>query len=1731
MILIDHVALMEKLLNKAKVISEELNSLIYLNENEAFGRPVIIKVLKKELVSNEQLTQLLNEYDTTKNLDSPYIRKPISKTKISNKHALVLEYINGSTLKDKIKGNNLTLGEKLKIAVDLCEAISSLHHHHIVHKNLSSYNTIVTPTNQVRLIDFGISTSSNKKKEQPNGINYLENNLEYIAPEQTGRVAALIDNRSDLYSMGVILYEVFTSHLPFKAENPLELIQQHIAMKPSPPHLLSPQVPIMISKIILKLLEKSAHKRYQSAYSVKKDLLTIIKSLETGVLNDDFELAKGDHSGKFFRTHRLFGRDHEYHKLMTAFDGVAKGSKEFVLIAGYSGTGKTFLVKELKKPVTALKGNFLEGTFKIEHQDKPFYGFIKAFEAYIDNLLTKEPDILSEWNTLLNETFDNKHLLSQLIPNLELVVGDTAPVKNIAYENEIPKIIQAFSKLIGTLANRAHPLILFLDDLTFADTESLQLLRHLSKDTNIHHTLIICTYRDNELGNHPDLIETVQHINTQQLPSHELFLKNLGEDEISGIIATTLNADLEAVAALSKSLFDKTYGNPQQTLHLLKALRDQNLLHYSPNGGNLKNAWNWSIDEIQNFGYSNNVIELLIQKVTSFHSSTLDILKLASCLGNRFHSAYLFDISRKNREAVRSALIHCVNAGLIVQISKKEIADKEYLLNDITYRFIHDKIQQAIYSLLDETEKAELHFNIAQYFQEQPDVQNKNLYTITDHFNAALAHPKQKRENLLLLNIQSGHKAKNGANKIALKYYQRACQFILEEDWETGFDRMYQFYEAAAETAFLAAEYDVMDAFIGPCIERAKDSNQKVEVLITRIKSLVARNQLLDAVKIGMDLLWELGLKFKANPSKTEVVLAVIRTELSIKIKGIDSLRDLPLMTNPTSKNIVKIIASFGSLVYRSNPKLFTILLLKSVRICLNEGISKDAILALTGYGIIQCGALDNAVQGFQIGSVAHELIKKLGDKSISSRSKFVLATFVYVWTLPIKDSLEVLKEAYYHALETGDNEYASSALFIYGMHSFYLGKELLNLENDLGEFGERIKERNQYLLLERNQLFQQTVQNLIHSKKDNTKLIGEAFDERSVLNPKSSEQNLLDFYLFTNKLYLSYLFGKNNYAVKYANTIQDQNKQRMSSIMVAFFHQYRTLAYLETYQAQNVKEKKRRLKLIHTSIKKFTKWSKNSDANFHHKLLLLKAQKQRVFNQLSEASKTIETVISLCKENKYYNDLALALELASKIACENNQTTESNLLIQQAHKAYQRWGALSKAQQLEKLHPSIIKRYDQPRKKDGSQVSEINLYELSKINLKEVIKASSAISNGLTLLQVQKTILAVVKEITAAANAVFVLNKEEKLCINTSILGEEENIYHEIDIHQELLVPNSIIKFVLRSKTSFSTANIAHDNRFKNDPYFKNKNDLSLFCFPIIKLGTVTGIVYLESSVNSTAFTSEQKEFIGLISGQMATSLDNSLLYNQMEKKIRKRTFELKEQQEKLQSKNKKLIELNNDKDNLISIVSHDLRSPLNQIKGLAGLVKMQYNKEQENMDMIIGSTDRLCQMINRILDVNGLENGFTTLNEDVVNINTLISKVRNDYKITANIKNITIKTFNRCAKQTLLTDLSFLQLALDNLVSNALKFSPSDEEISIGAFEKDGKIVFEVSDNGQGIDTSEINLLFKKFQKLSSKPTGNEASTGLGLSIVKKYVEAMGGRTWCESTVGEGASFYIEI
>ncbi|MEG4942882.1 AAA family ATPase [Microcoleus sp. F4-D5] len=1634
-------------------LHEGTKTVIYQACHELKSTRVIVKTLNSEYPTLQEVARIRHEYQILQSINIPGIIKAIDLKPYEHGLVLILEDFGGQPLKQYMTSQKTSLINFIQIASQLAQIIGELHQNQIIHKDIKPQNILIKPeTREIKIIDFSIATRLEKENPTLSNPNYIEGTLAYMSPEQTGRMNRTLDYRTDFYSLGITFYEMLTGQLPFNSNDPMELVHCHIAKHPALLNQLNPEIPQAVVDIVMKLLAKTAEDRYQSTRGLLADLEECLKQLEKSGEIKKFRAGKIDRFGQFLIPQKLYGRETEVATLKAAFERVAIGSTEMMLVSGYSGIGKTCVVQEVHKPIVRQRGYFIAGKFDQFKKNIPYAALIQAFQELIRQLLTENAENIAIWKEqLLTALGENGQVIIDVIPEVELIIGKQPEVPQLGPTESQNRFNRVYKQFIHVFTKPEHPLVLFLDDLQWADSASLKLLQLLITDTDSEYLLLIGAYRDNEVSPIHPTIQTIEEIEKAGVVVNNIVLQALDISNVRQLVADTLQGDNKS-RELADLLFNKTQGNPFFLTQLFKTLHSEQLLIFDF----IKSSWKWDIKQIKSLGIADyNVVELVARNIQKLPESTQEILQLAACIGNRFNLDVCAIVNEKSPIETADKLWYALQSGLVLPLSNDykiplafQSEEQGTLLFDrskVSYRFLHDRVQQAAYSMIPENQKKITHLKIGKLLLQQyaETALEENIFDIVNQLNIGLEFITQESEKneLANFNLIAGRKAKAAtAYEAAIRYLNLGLELLPDSSWQNHYDLTRNLHLETLETEYLNTNFERAQELSEVVLFQSKTQLETIKVYELRIPFYLSQNQPQAALDTGIKVLKLLGVSLPRNPTKLSIVVGLIRNKIAIGSKRIEDLAFLPLMNDPYKLAAQRILVAIIPAAFMANPMMFPLIIFKMVNLSLQYGNSPLSALGYVTYGMLLCGVLSDIDSGYQFGKLAIRLVEQFHAKELKAKIDLYFNCFIKHWKEHIQTTIQPLLEAFQSGLETGDIEYTFYSAWCYCNHILATGEHLESVAKIQTQYINMMIKHKQVGQIYSTKSMQMFVLNLLDNISEQQKflLFGENIDDEknkiSEILATCNNTPIAFNYLF--KFILFFSFKKNILSIETAR-LAEIYKENMTGIMMSVIHNfYYSLALLAHYPTTTKTEQKEYLKKVATHQKQMKTWAHHAPMNFQHKYELVEAEKARVLGQNETATTYYDRAIKGAKEQGFIQEEALANECAAEFYLALGREKVAKTYMTEAYYCYIRWGAIAKVRDLEETYPHLISRTQQPETMslDPTSTTTSNWMTTSTsgnstaLDLGTIMKAAQALSGEIVLSELLSKLMTILIE-NAGATRGSLLTKptfssnpsENQWVISATGIVEGNDLTvltnpqqpEEESISVPLLenaVPAAIINYVARTKETVVLNDASHEGIFKKDPYIQQNQPKSILCTPLLNQGQLTAIIYLENNLTTGAFTADRLTVLQMLSGQAAIAITNAKLYaevNQLnqnleqanqqlaaysetlEQKVEERTAELKTAQKQIVA-SEKLASLGA----LTAGVAHEIRNPLNFVTSLATLSEDLTSEIGEEISRLSQNFDsESLELINENLTY--LKRNVSEINEQGQRANSIIQSM----------------------------------------------------------------------------------------------------------------------------------------
>ncbi|MFC4258025.1 diguanylate cyclase [Marinobacter lacisalsi] len=1473
-------------------IAEGGATLIYRGIRESDQQSVVIKTLRADQATRENIAMLQHEADILSGLTGNNIIGLIEQSSIRDLPSLVLEDTGGQSLDQLTTHRRIPLKACVGIGIAVAKALKDVHNGGVVHKDVNPANIVVNPkTNTIRLVDFGIASKYSTEQATMMSPSTVPGTPGYMSPEQTGRMNRLVDYRSDFYSLGATLYELVTGRPLFSAKEPIEWFHCHIARTPTAPADVNSSIPRVLSDLIMKLLAKTAEQRYQSATGLLHDLRECYAQLNTSAAIQDFQLGTRDVPDHFRIPQKLYGREKEVGQLLQAFEA-AYDQVSLALVAGRSGIGKSSLINELHKPVTARRGYFIVGKFDLVHRDIPYSGLAVALRDLVQQILTESNERLAEWKLKLEQALGpNGALMTEMLPELKLIMGEQPSVAAVAPMESEQRFRLTLFNFIRVFSCADHPLVLVLDDLQWADSSTMRLADLLVDQVEGDRLMVVGAYRDNEITPDHPLIQTLQQMQGTDVFLTHITLKPLEIPDICRLLADTLLSTSSEVEPLARVIHQKTEGNPFFVEEFLKDQHVRGHIKADPDTG----KWVWDIAQLTQQQMTDNVAGLMTRKLDRLPEESLRLLRLASCAGNQFSLSVLSMIAEMSPAKVAKALRIPVEEGLITPISDtyqltelQQDTDPGRLT--VRFAFNHDRIQETAYNLVDQDTRQAAHLEIGrQLLRNLNAVERKEgLFAIVTHLNLAvnLITDDQEKRELCRLNLEAGHRARQAASyPIAYSHFQRAILLLGDQPWDNDYALALSAFSAAAEAAAFVGDQRALKTFLASGLTNARDLLSRVAFHEIEIGHLITQGELPKAIDTALPLLKELGHPYPRHPRKWYVTMRFLRLRSQLKSMNLDTIKEIPDMTSPEHRAAMRIGASIGSASMFAEPLLMPLMCINGAEIALRHGHTPETTTTFSILGMMFAQLMNEPDTGIALGRLSLELSERFNSRR--GRAHHLYGSLIQHWKEPVQNTYDNLRLAARYCMENGDFEYAGHASNILEDNMFSGGEELSKVEHLCRHHLAEFRALHMGALLHHHEVRLQMICNLRGQSKHPARLVGEHYDIEKMLPQHQAARDLsLVDHVTARAVLLSYLFnGDGN-----PHGIQAAGRHELSAESGAdgFFGSratqvtYILVSLRSSGKARTRTERRQMLARARKGIRRLEKRLKTDTYNVPNKYFLCKAELLRVQGREFDAHDAFDRAIELASEHGFPGEQALACELCGTMHMQSGRTTIAMPYLARARDLYRRWGANAKVDQLEQLYPDLA------REQQSTTMAGTRAMVMQEVDMTSLMKALRAIADEQIHSRMVEAIINIAIEFAGAQRGILALRDADgKLRIEAeaSVDADETVILQSVPLDQCETVSQTTVNYVSRTQESVVVADALAVNSsvpgLDHEEYILRERVRSILCLPIaIGKGNdraLTGLLYLENNHISNCFTEARIGALEIISVAAAGRLELS--------------------------------------------------------------------------------------------------------------------------------------------------------------------------------------------------------------------------------------------------------------
>lgn len=1488
-----------------KLVQENPERTLLEATDEAAHKPVLLKIPKGKISPQEQRARYRREQSIIKRLNLKTMLAPLDIINNKGNPVMVFEHFGDGLLINHLDKSVFSIDDFLTIAVNLIKAVTELHAGSVTHSRLTPESILLNwKTKEVKLLD--LETASMLNQDVPNFINFNElgNEIAYMAPEQSGRMNRTVDLRSNLYSIGCILYEMLTKRKVFESRSVVDLVYSHIAKYPDSPSKYNSGIPDIFDKIILKLLNKNAEDRYQSSPGLLVDLERCRDQYRDQKMIASFPLGKNDLNNQFSFPQKLYGREAEINKLLSIFEYVTTGHFGILMVAGYSGIGKTTLINEVHKSILSKGGYFMSGKYDQLERNNPYHALTSGLNDLIKFILS-EPNSVSggQVKKIISRLDGQGKLLLDVLPKLELLIGPQPDVPPLPIAESQNRFLDVLCRFIGAFASKQKPLTIFLDDLQWADLSTLKLLEKLSTYENNKNILFIGAYRDNEVSSTDPLLVTLSDIKDSGIHLRQINVKPLAQESINQLIADTLKTDPTNSSELSNIISKQTGSNPFFLKLFLSSLFDDGLLWFD----SVESKWKWDINKIKAAEITSNVIDLMVQKLVKIPKESLELLKYAACMGNTFDLLELKHATDVAANVIAHHLWQPLSNDIIKPIddsykTAEEIVNEGYFIN-AKYKFSHDRIQQATYGLITEKRRKEMHLNIGTrlYANLSPEELESKLFNVVNHLNLSLTliNDNKTRQIVQKLNLRAAVKAKVAASfSKAAEYYSKACDLLTKDLWVSDEETTAGAYIDLAECEYICGKYENADKIYSLVLSKTKNPDLIARVYDIRLRQYAQQGRNKETLELGARILKTYGVVFKSEPSLAELAPILIMAKLSLLGKDPSKFTELPEIKDKNKAFALQTLMNISATAYVYDMNTMLFLVLRMLKISIKYGNAEESAFGYGLYGFVEGAALGNAKQARKFADLSIELCKKSTDPIVIAKVYFLRAFSTQHWFEPIRLAANPLKDAFKMLDQSGSYTFASYCLQATMAKRLYLGETLETYYRDIVEYSiytEKVQEiySQKLLFVLRRYVSKMTGTTHAHFIKDDAEL--EEGEFVRVLTEKRLLMPVAWYYVY--EMMYHFHFGNsvqaNEFLIK-AKIVDDVAPTTMAQIE---YHFYRILILSNQISGAPIHQKIKLKLKITSALRKLKKWSLGCAENYQSRYFLATAvylaatsnHRDSVEHYFSQAH-----ALTVQHNNSFLQGLVNELWAKYLFVVGAPEHALEKAMLSIAN--YDLNGARKKVTLLKGIYAIAVNEIaDDTSSQKTADLSEI-------IDIEAILKSSRVISGEIVLDKLLSNLLTILIENVGGQRGFLILVHNDTLIVEVKkdMSSNDSEIMEAIPLEKSNSLSKMVVNYVWKTGESLLLDDASLSKQFESDPYLKANRVRSLLCVPIVNQGKTTAIMYIENNLAAAVFTEKRLHLTEMLTSQAAISIENAKLYYSLEQKVRDRTQQLSQEKKK---------------------------------------------------------------------------------------------------------------------------------------------------------------------------------------------------------------------------------------
>ena len=1610
----------------------------------------------------------------------------------------IYEALTGRTLNSGLINTPLSEQTFLPMALDLTNALCEIHKLGLIHGALTPFSiTIDSDTSEIKMGGFGPYTSyfnpmdaciDQERKAHLNHPRAVSEILPYISPEQVRKINQAITVQSDLYSLGCIFYEMLCGRPPFIAHDLAKFVHFHMAKNPMPINAHNPDVSANTTTIIMTLLEKSPENRYQSCDALKTDIQRIIHLLNTGKKEDPIEFSRTLPSHALYIPDTFYGRKDELKILRQKLALTLKGQISNTFISGDPGIGKTSLAREFINSVKDKNQTFLIARFDRSDWDIPYHGLVKGLVQWSKTILSLSEKQLSEWkNRIMDSVGENAQILLDMIPEFKGLITPQSAIPSLSPEKSRERFMSTLLNFFRAIPSPEQSVIFFMDDLQWADKNSLLFLQRLLGQSKATGFCFIGAYRTNEAGESSALSSVVKHIIA--IKGCDLVqLDPLKKEDINSIVSNTFVKKPEETGELTEIINEKTHGNPFFVKEFIRNIIQKENVFLSEKG------WEFHAQQIKSMVPTDNVGTILEERLQGISGIQKDLLTVLSCLGKKFCREDLQGICGVNAEQMGEAIDILEGQGLVIK-------EKEDL------SFSHDRFRDACFRTLSEDRRVALHHKIGMYLWKEKNSKGllTRVFTILFHLNQALCLVKDNSQKIELarLNLMAGERAKSqAAYEAAQGYFLTGIELIGISAWEKEYQLAFNLHILAGETAFLSNDESRAETLLNLAMKKAVSSGDKIKIFENKISYYTVFNKPLKGIELGREAMAMLGMKLPEKANRIIIAVELLKSRIFLRGRAVNDLLKAQELKDERLKFSTCILSAMVEACIIGRPDYLPIVILKLLNISLKDGVSDYSPFAYAAYGIILCSVLGKTRQGFRFGQLALELSDRSGRKDIKSPVYYAYGANLHHWHHHIRTSHPYLKKAYKWAIASGDLSYASYAINQSLLHFMAGGESLGTLEKKFQENAGAMVATKQKRTIQIFDYLYSFIAKLQGKKGVFPPIQRDDFDTLRTLRRWEDANDAMGLYSYYHFEMIFCFFSKNmEGAFRFLKKADAQLDSVMGMIFYVehFFYECMILSEFISHPSKQIRQKQpwmfvSKLKLNLTKLKK---WAAQAPDNFNAFYCLAAARLTEIQNKHQKAGALYDQAVQVSDKTGFRHIQALSNECAARFYLKAGRQKIAQVYLIEAWENYQTWGASIVADRLLKEYPALLnasKYISTP-----PSVPQEQEQPHADPDIGSIVKATQAITEETLLDRLLEKLMAIVLENAGARKGVLVLNKQEQWVVEANVSVQDRSEFKCTSLSESKELPIAMTRFVIRTGQELSFDEAVKGGAYLNDPYINAKTLKSAVCIPLIRQEVTIGVLYLENNLLCGIFTAERMTVLRTV----AKILTTAWARNQAEEDVAVYQSNLRKLSAKLllaeEKERRRLANALHDR------IGHSLHHAIMKIEQIKIGPKTELAQGLDELNGILDESIRDTRSLTfelspPILYDLGLASALEWLGEETE-------------------KKYGLKVSCRCGKITTNVSMTINILLFQSareLLFNTVKHAGA-REARISLSQKGNELNMAVTDDGKGFDPDQLQA------------AQNIKAGGFGLFSIKERLLGQGGELDIKSSPDQGSTVAI--